>query len=369
MNFLEGKVMKLNKKKILIVSGGTGGHIFPAVALADELKKQSIPYGFATDQRGLEFLNKTEHKTDIVSNIKRTSHYFGKFIYPLSMGLELFKCLVKLIVDRPRAVIGFGGYPSVPCVFAAQILKIPTIIHEGNALLGKANRFLARSAQTICLSFETTKYADKWLHKTQYTGMLVRSSVIELEDFNKSVQDKFNIIIIGGSQGAKIFGDIIPKALALLNSNYQSKIHVFHQARKDQVLEITAFYKNLQCSAVVLPFLNPIADYYKKADFIISRAGASTIAELCIAKLPAILIPFAASEEGDQTINAHQLSLNDAAWVFSEYEITPEKIAHILQTVIEDPHSMDDKREKLHLLSKPFATHDVLKIICKNIKK
>lgn len=361
--------MKVNKKKILIVSGGTGGHIFPAVALADEFKKQSIPYGFATDQRGLEFLNKTEHKTDIISNIKRISNRFGKMIYPISMGLELLRCLIKLILDRPRAVIGFGGYPSVPCVLAAQILRIPTLIHEGNALLGKANRFLARSAQTICLSFETTKYADKWKHKTQYTGMMVRSSVIELENFNKSSQDKLNIVVIGGSQGAKIFGEIIPKALGLLDPQIQSKIHIFHQARKDQIQEITAFYKNLQCSAVVLPFLNPIADYYKKADIIISRAGASTIAELCIAKLPAILIPFAASEEGDQTMNAHQLSLNDAAWVFSEYEITPEKIAHILQTVIEDPHSLNDKREKLHLLSKPFATQDVMNIIWESIKK
>lgn len=359
--------MKSKIKKILLVSGGTGGHIFPAVALADELKNQSIPYGFATDSRGLEFLNKTEHTTDIVSNIKRFSHSWGKIVYPLSMGLELFKCLIRLILNRPAAVVGFGGYPSVPCVLAAQILRIPTIIHEGNALLGKANRFLAKYAKAVCLSFELTKHAQKWSHKTHYTGMPIRADILELGHFNKQEQEKLNIVVVGGSQGAKIFGEIIPKAIAQLDEPTQSKLHIFHQARKNQVEEITEFYKTLKCSAVVLPFLNPIADYYKKADLVISRSGASTVAELCVAKLPAILIPFAASEEGDQTVNAHQLSVHDAAWVFPEYEITPDKISQILQTIIDTSPLLSEKKEKLQLLAKPHATRDVLNIIHKNI--
>lgn len=364
-----GHTMKKKTKKILLVCGGTGGHIFPAVALADEMKNQSIAYGFSTDPRGLEFLNKTEHKIDMISNIKRFSHIWGKIVYPLSMGFELLKCLIHLTLNRPAAVIGFGGYPSVPCVLAAQILRIPTIIHEGNALLGKANRFLAKYAKTVCLSFKDTKHALKWVHKSKYTGMPIRSSVLELEHFNKQAQEKINIVVVGGSQGAKIFGEVIPKAIALLDKKMQSQLHIFHQARKNQIDEITEFYKTLQCSAVVLPFLNPIADYYKKADLVISRSGASTVAELCVAKLPALLIPFAASEEGDQTVNAHQLSINDAAWVFPEYEVTPDKIMHILQTIIERPDILNEKQEKLHQLAKPLATQEVLQEIFKIIKK
>jgi UDP-N-acetylglucosamine--N-acetylmuramyl-(pentapeptide) pyrophosphoryl-undecaprenol N-acetylglucosamine transferase len=354
-----------NKKVYVLSSGGTGGHLFPALSLSDKIEDAGDKALFVTDNRGLSFFKNTDKEPSLVCTIHRNHWLFGRLVYPFSFGFQILRCWVWLKKIQPEAVVGFGGYPSFPCVYAAQMLKIPTFIHEGNAIMGKANRILRPRTNGVALSFP-----DNALEHSEgnisVTGMPVRFEICKLAFMPYEAPDihgSFHLLIMGGSQGARIFGSLIPKAIGLLSDDLQKRLVVVHQCREQQLSEVSEEYKKLSCQHEIKTFLNPIENYYPKAHLVIARSGASTVAEVAIAGKPTLFIPFQGSAEGDQAHNAAKLVDANAAWLMREGSLTPEKLATFLKEKMQLPEELATKALMIRNFSHPTAVSKLWKFI------
>ncbi len=244
-----------------------------------------------------------------------------------------------MVALRPGAVIAFGGYPAIPPVLAAITLRHrPKIfLHEQNAVLGRANRFLARWADTLLLSFANTKAVPAGL-KTELIGNPVRPAIAALfaTPYTPSA-DALNIFVLGGSLGARIFGTLIPAALALLPENLRSRLHVVQQCRTQEHDEAAAAYAAAGIEAVLSPFFTDMAAQYQRADLVIARAGASSVAEIAIAGRPAIFIPLPTAIDDHQRANADALADLGAAWRLDQAGLTPAILAERLENLLMNP--------------------------------
>ena len=309
------------KNTIVISAGGTGGHVFPAVCLAEELEKRKFNVIFATDKRGLKYLGKYE-KTAIIHNINTSS----RIKLYISLVINVFKSFFKLFKLKPKIVIGFGGYPSVPFVLATQLMFKKTIIHEQNAVIGKANDLLSIYADKIITSFPFTKAL---LLNKEFICIGNPTRFENLYDKAKQPEnDVFTILIFGGSQGAKVFSEEIVEAICELSKTIEIK--VFHQGRKDDIDKIKGSYQKYEIDSIVQDFFTNIGDLYQKADLVISRSGASSIFEIIGFAKPAILIPYENSINGDQEENANFLESHDAAVVMNESKLKKETLVGTL---------------------------------------
>ncbi|MDP3371323.1 MAG: undecaprenyldiphospho-muramoylpentapeptide beta-N-acetylglucosaminyltransferase [Candidatus Paracaedibacteraceae bacterium] len=358
-----------NFRTYVLSGGGTGGHLFPALSLADEIETAGHKALLVTDNRGLAFFKHNQRMPSLVCTIVRNHWLFGKFVYPFSLGFQILRCFLWLSKIKPTAVIGFGGYPSFPCVFAAQCMRIPTILHEGNSFLGKANRYLLPKAKKVVLSFPPTKeqLLDSRFH---VTGNPVRKGVCELINntyIAPTKENPFHILVVGGSQGAKIFSTLIPEAISKLPKTFQKRIVITQQCRQQQIEETENKYKTTLCKVNLKIFLSPIENYYKDAHLIIGRSGASTVAEVAIAGKPTLFIPFPGSIEGDQAQNAVQLVDKNAAWLMRETSITPEKVARFLTTHLENSDELLEKAQAIRSFAYPDAAKNVWKIVAEII--
>lgn len=349
----------------VLSGGGTGGHLFPALSLADEIEFTGHKALLVTDNRGVVFFKHNDRSPSLVCTIVRKHWLFGKLIYPFSLGFQILKCLFWLRKIKPSVVIGFGGYPSFPCVFAAQCLKIPTVLHEGNAFLGKANRCLLKRAKKIALSFPPTERQalDDRFH---VTGNPVRKGVCDLihDVYTTPAQGElFNILVVGGSQGAKVFSTLVPQAVSKLSKAHQKRLSITQQCRPLQMGDTELAYKSTSSKVQLKTFLSPIEEYYKNAHLIIGRSGASTVAEVSIAGKPTLFIPFHGSTEGDQAQNAAHLVEHKAAWIMRETSATPEKLAKFLTTHLENSDELLEKATAIRQFSHPEAAKNVWKIV------
>lgn len=334
--------MRRNQRPVyLLASGGTGGHLFPALSLGEELKSQGRKVYLVTDNRA-NSLNQTNCFEEVfVRPIKRRAPLIGKIRLYFSLFWQTVYCYSLYRRLRPTIVIGFGGYPSVPPLLAAQLSGIPTVIHEQNAVLGRANRLLAKRAFRIATSFPVTK--GVLTKNTTFTGNPVRREILSLKNTPYSAPsstDPFHILVIGGSQGAKIFSEIIPQTLIHLPLDLQRRLVIHQQARPEYLDKTKSIYRQSLLDVEIQSFFKNIDELYSKAHLVIARSGASTVAELAIAGRPAILVPYAASIEGDQWYNAQFFSQNGAAWVFREQEFTPESLSKMLINLMNDPQSL-----------------------------
>ena len=280
----------------------------------------------------------------------------GRFMLYLSIVWQLFYCYFLYRKLRPTVVIGFGGYPSIPPILAAQLRGIPTVLHEQNALLGKANRILAKRAYRVATSFENVEKAPD---HTTLTGNPVRPELLVLKDQPyqaPSLQDHFNILVIGGSQGAKIFSQIIPQALVSLPLNLQKRLKVVQQCRPEFLSQTKVVYRQSFLDVELTPFIEDMATQYRQAHLVIARSGASTIAELALVRRPAILVPYAASIEADQSYNAAPMAKAEAAWVFKESDFTPENLSTLLQNLMTNPDKLTAASLAMQQFSRPNAT-------------
>lgn len=317
----------MTQQKIILVSGGTGGHLFPAIALEKALKEKNVDTQILTDHRGAQHIN----THDLLPNRLSINHQNG----PFQKGFGVFKDFIKARALfkrlKPTYVIGFGGYPTLAPLWAAYSLKIPVIIHEQNALMGKANRLIAPLAQKIALSFKhTLGIIEKNQSKCIYVGNPVRPEILNLQkskqiDFEQT--NKFNILITGGSQGAKIFSDIIPDAIALLPQNIQQQLKITQQVRPEYLEETTRKYKNLSNETYLSPFFEKMGDLIINTNLMICRAGASTIAENLALGCPALYIPLPKAAENHQYINAKEVEQLKAGWLLEQKNLTPNNLA------------------------------------------
>ena len=354
-------VPQTKRRTYILSGGGTGGHLFPALSLADEIEKDGHKALLVTDSRGVAFFKHHDRKPSFVCTIVRNHWLFGRLVYPFSLGFQILRCFFWLRKMRPTAVVGFGGYPSFPCVFAAQWMGIPTVLHEGNAFLGKANRLLLKKAKKVALSFPPAEGTpvDTRFH---VTGNPVRAGVCELmiDVYSAPAPDeRFNILVVGGSQGAKIFSTLMPETIHKLPKEMQKRLVITQQCRPPQMEDTELAYKGTRCKVHLKTFLSPIENYYKDAHLVIGRSGASTVAEVAIAGKPMLFIPFHGSVEGDQAQNAAHLVAANAAWVKRETSITSDKLAQFLMTHLENSNELAEKAIAIRQFAHPEAAKNV----------
>jgi UDP-N-acetylglucosamine--N-acetylmuramyl-(pentapeptide) pyrophosphoryl-undecaprenol N-acetylglucosamine transferase len=352
------------KGSIVIIGGGTGGHVFPALSLCEALSQRGLSVTLITDQRGQHYEavhSNTHNLTYRVLFSQRLPLY--KFIS--SFFVNGLKCLFWFLKERPALVISFGGYTALPPMMVAQCLLIPTMIHEQNAVLGRAHRFNARFAKLLATAFPVVRYLPVRV-PTVLSGNPVRQGIARLHETPYQVPgetEPFCLLIIGGSQGAKIFADVIPQALVDLDEPWRKRLNIIQQCRPEGVEETADFYAKAGIQATVQPFFKTIEEQYQRAHLIIARSGASTVAELTIAGRPAILIPYVYAADNHQQANAEQLEKNGGAWVLLEKNFTPDNLKKLLQSILKNPGILGEKAERMRRFAKPQATQILANLV------
>jgi len=271
-----------------------------------------------------------------------------------------------MVFHRPRAIMGFGGYPSIPAVLAGRVLGIPTALHEQNAILGRANRLLGRFVKHIAVSFRDTKFTEQFRSKVSYTGNPVRQSMITLRDSSyqpSNLKKPFFLLIIGGSQGAGVFSTIIPQALRQLPQELRCRLVVWQQCRPEFLEMTKGAYHQSDISVELQPFFEDVDQRLRDAHLVIGRAGASTIAELTVVGRPAMLVPFPFATDNHQKDNAMSLEEKGAAWVILEKDFIPSKVQEILETVMMDNKKLKMMATQMHALGQPDAAVKLARIV------
>ena len=331
---------------VVLAAGGTGGHLFPAEALAVALRALGIRVILATDERVGEIAGSfpAERVLEIPSATPSGGSLLSKALAAASLGRGVMRSLSLLRTLRPACLVGFGGYPTVPPVFAASILQIPTLIHEQNGVVGRANRFLLVRVSAVATGFKTVKgLPDAMAAKIYHTGNPVRPAVIEAAAIPyaaPSTEGEFRLAVFGGSQGARIMSEIVPAALASLPAEARARLRIVQQARPEDVGTVQATYGAAGISAVVEPFFRDLPHRIAEAHLVIARSGASTVAELSVIGRPAILVPLPGALDQDQAANARSLSEIGAATLVLQPDFTPERLAHEIANRLADPSGL-----------------------------
>ena len=296
------------KKKIIIATGGTGGHVFPAYSLANYLKNKNFSVKLTSDKRGSIYL-KDYNDLNIVK-ISSTplikKNIFKIFYSFFIISFSIIKSSLILISDRPSLILGMGGYSSFPICFAAIILRIKFIIYENNLVIGKANKYLLPFAKKIFVSYkELEGISEKYKDKVVEVGNIVREEIINsnISDRDTTEFDSLNILVLGGSQAAKIFGDEFPQIFKKLKDS-KIKVKIYQQCLNSQNAKLSEFYKRAQIDFEIFNFTSNIIDYYSKSNLVITRSGASVLGELVNFKIPFISIPLPTSADNHQYKNA-----------------------------------------------------------------
>jgi UDP-N-acetylglucosamine--N-acetylmuramyl-(pentapeptide) pyrophosphoryl-undecaprenol N-acetylglucosamine transferase len=329
-------------KTIILATGGTGGHIFPALALSEELEKNNYKYIIITDERYKKFVKNYNSKNTFflpVCNIHK--NFFKKILSVLKLSISILQALIILRRNKPDLVIGFGGYASFPTLFAAKCLKLPIMIHEQNSIVGKTNKFFMAAVTKLATSFNVTAgVKEQYKQKIIYTGNPVRKEIMQISDIEYPSFEKIgylNILIIGGSQGASIFSEVIPAALEKFSPSERNKIKVMQQCRNEDIENVKILYKKINIEAEVVTFFNDVASKLAQANLVISRSGASSIAELCVAKRPAIVVPYPYSAHQHQLHNASVYASSGAGWTMPQDVFTEKTLYELLEKILNDP--------------------------------
>jgi len=321
-----------SKGSIAVAAGGTGGHLFPAAALSHALAARGFTVHLVTDERAAQYggdfpayaVHRLAAATPSGGSLVRRVQAIVTIIRATRAARRLFKKI------RPCAVIGFGGYPTVPPVLAASGLGVPVLLHEGNAVIGRANRFLADRVEAIAKGFEVLGgIPNNMAEKTHLTGNPVRPMVIEAARaaFPDYSDGKLRILVTGGSQGARIFSDIVPDAIELMPVAARQKLLITQQARAEDTERVREAYGRLGVDAEIQSFFADLPVRIAQAHLVIARAGASTISELAVIGRPAILVPLPGAIDQDQAANAEQFAATGAAIVVAQSVFSPQWLA------------------------------------------
>ncbi|PIT70665.1 undecaprenyldiphospho-muramoylpentapeptide beta-N-acetylglucosaminyltransferase [Bartonella tribocorum] len=347
-----------DKKVIVLVAGGTGGHLFPAEALGVELRQRGYDVHLITDERARSFVRSfDEEHTHIVSSATFTRrHPFAliKTIWSLLKGMG--QSLALFYKLRPVFVGGFGGYPSFPPLFMAALMRRVTFIHEQNAVMGRANRVLAIFVRAIAGGLLSPHGA--YAHKTLLTGNPVREAVLkaaEIPYYSPVGEEPFNFLIFGGSQGASFFSHIVPEAVALLDDQNRKRLRIVQQVR-GEAAELIKTYRDMGVQAEVASFFDDMAERMAHAHLILSRAGASSVCEIAVIGRPAVLIPYPHALDHDQAANAALLARVGGAQIVLEKDLNAQKLASLLTRVCYAPHLLKKQALAAKKVGQPHAT-------------
>jgi UDP-N-acetylglucosamine--N-acetylmuramyl-(pentapeptide) pyrophosphoryl-undecaprenol N-acetylglucosamine transferase len=330
----------MSARPVVLCAGGTGGHLFPAQALAHVLAERGVAVELVTDARALryggDFPARAMHTVSAAT--PRGGSLFSRARAAAMLGVGTVEALRLFWRLKPRAVIGFGGYPTVPPVLAAALLRIPTVLHEANGVMGKANRFLAPRVDAIAAGFPLTTLAPALAAKTVLTGNPVRPNVLAVAatpypDF----AGRLRLLVTGGSQGARVMSEVTPAAVAALPEETRARIEIVHQARKEDVARVAAAYERAGVACEVSSFFADLPARMAAAHLVIARSGASTVSELAVIGRPSILVPLPHALDQDQAANAAVLAQVRAAEVVRQENFTPGFLSERLAAFIHDP--------------------------------
>ncbi len=355
-------------KVVFLAAGGTGGHVFPALALAQKLKKDGLQPMLLTDKRffKLQTIHQQFRESDIPILTIPAASLSGNLLCKLMaipVILSGIRMARKLCAEHePKLMVGFGGYPSFPAVYGAAKAGVRIVLHEQNAHMGRANRKLAGFAKCIATSFsETAGIPLSCQSKVICTGNPVRESISAVGQLPYSPPEAgspLRILVIGGSLGASIFSDSLPKALAAIPEDLHSQITITQQCRPAELEQVRQVYKDLHILAELKPFFDDMPEKLAAAHLVIARAGASTVCELLAARRPAILVPYPHAMDDHQTANARFFVQTGGGWMVKQEHFTPQDVAFQLIQLLNHPEKITEKATALAMLPnhKPTET-------------
>lgn len=331
---------------VLIAAGGTGGHLFPAEALASALAAAGARVVLATDRR-VGDLSRAFPAEEVVTVPSATpsGRSLPRMVGAAAvLGFGLLRAAAVVQRLRPAAVVGFGGYPTVPPVLAAALLRVPTAIHEQNGVMGRANRLLARWVAMIATGFREVRGLPAGAPgRIVHTGNPVRPAVLAAAAIpypSLPEGGRLRLLVFGGSQGARIMSEIVPAALARLPEEQRHRLALAQQAREEDLVQVCAQYSGLIPDADVQPFFKDLPRRLAESHLVISRSGASTVAELAAIGRPAILVPLPGALDQDQAANARSLAEIGAAVAIPQDQFTPERLASEIAAALHDPQRL-----------------------------
>lgn len=325
----------------LLAAGGTGGHLFPAEALALELKQRGWRIHLATDHRveayGQDF---PAEKIHLVASATLTRQPVAAIGGLLRLGIGLVQAWSLMRRLKPAVAVGFGGYPTLPPMLAASRVGVPTVIHEQNAVIGRANGFLAPRVTAIATSQASVRGTEKVRGKIEQTGNPVRPAVLAAAETPYPVptaDGPFRLLVFGGSQGARFMSDLVPPAVALMPEVLRARLMIVQQCRSEDLARVEATYAGLGVSATLAPFFRDLPQRIADSHLVVSRSGASTTAELTVIGRPAIMVPLPGALDQDQKANAMVLAAAGAGWMVEQKDMTPERLAADLSGLMAEP--------------------------------
>lgn len=350
----------------LIAAGGTGGHMFPAQSLAEVLLAQGWRVKLSTDERGARYAGAfpPEVVREVVSSA--TTARGGapaKLAVPFRIGAGIWAAIRAMRADRPAAVVGFGGYPTIPAMSAALMLRIPRMIHEQNGVMGRVNAFFARRVDRVACGTWPTELPSgvTGIH----TGNPVRQAVLDRAGapYTPPGAGGVSLLVIGGSQGARVLSDVVPAAIAGLPVELRARLSVSHQARAEDTERVTDAYRAAGIAAVVRPFFDDVPQRLADCQLVVSRAGASSIADITVIGRPAILIPYAAATGDHQTANARALAESGAALLMPESVLDAESLRRDMRDILSDSARATTMAAAALTLARPDAAQRLADLV------
>ena len=354
-----------NPPHVVIAAGGTGGHMFPAQAFAQEMAARSWRVGLVTDERGLRYADNLpaewiEQVPAASVGSKRPDKVLAALMR-IHAGSSLAKRKMKS--DKPALVVGFGGYPSFPTLWAARGMRTPIIIHEQNAVLGRVNRVFANAADFVACGFERLdRLPGAAVKSKRVVGNPVRAPIMEVRETPYPAVEgdgMITVLITGGSQGAKMFGDIAPAAIAGLDPVLRRRLHIMQQAREDQVDAVKAVYQEAGVECVVQPFFSDMHERLARAHLVIARSGAGTVTELCVTGRPSILIPLGIAMDDHQRANAEALEAAGGADVILEQDFNTQTLSEKLMERLGPNGDLPTRAAAAHALAPGDAAKEL----------
>jgi len=347
-------------KRFMLMAGGTGGHLFPAMALAQELRRRGHAVELMTDHRVDSYGG--DFPADAVHIVPSATPSLRNPLKFLTGGITILRGIAvawgKLLRSKPDCVIGFGGYPTFPPFIAASLLGVPGILHEQNAVMGRANRALVRFADMLALSFDHTKFAEGRSLEQVLTGNPVRDRVraVAGEPYPSLDGDSpIRLVIFGGSQGAKAISDIVPVAIAGLAEPLQRRLQVVQQCRAEDLDRVAEIYRQARINVELATFFADLPERMARSHLVIGRSGASTIAELTVLGRPAMLVPLPGALDADQKHNALVMAAAGAGWVLDQATLSPQSLGTALTQLLSEPAILTKAAAAARSLGQPRA--------------
>lgn len=352
----------------LLAAGGTGGHMLPAYALAAELIARGHRVALVSDDRGLRIPGAPpEMEVHVLPAGRMAGGPIGWIKGALAIRRGRARALELIRDFAPAAAVGFGGYPSLPSLLAARSARVPTLVHEQNAVLGRVNRLMARRVDAIAVAYQTMqRIPDAARSKVHLIGNPVREDIVALraEGFPPLDGDGiFRLLIVGGSLGATVLSDVVPAAVAMLPPALLSRLQVVQQCRADDVERVKKAYAELGVAAECLTYITDIPERLRWAHLVIARSGASTVAELACAGRPAIFVPYPQAMDNHQMFNVRDMVDAGGARAIPQPQFTPAELAKQIQKMALEPGALENAAARARSCGRPDATSDLADLV------